>query len=267
MLTSAKGSQPGRVLRTRSLLAAHRPKRAEHGHRIRRGDGEAGGLTLPRSEEEDNGGPRQPQYLHPSRAPRGVRASARILNRLDSIHGLLEDGRVVEVGRGEYYRERDAVLVRNKVALRARFASIRRVLAGFFAPPLLAGTLAESKEARDQSISSAFPRRSKSTRCSPSHTPASSQSRRRRQQVEPEPQPISWGNISQGTPLFKTKMMPVRAALSVTRSLPLLGLGGSARSSGSTIYHSSSVIGYLAISWSYPRSQFCKAHSVWRTLA
>ena len=74
MLASAKGSQPGRVHRTKSLLATHRHQRAAHRHRIRRGDGEAGGRTLPRSGEVDNSGPRQPQHPHPNRALRGVRA-------------------------------------------------------------------------------------------------------------------------------------------------------------------------------------------------
>ena len=49
-----------------------------------------------------------------------------------------------------------------------------------FGPPG-AATLDESKDARSQSISSALPKRSKSLRCSHSHTPASCHSSRRRQ--------------------------------------------------------------------------------------
>ena len=84
-----------------------------------------------------------------------------LLDRLDGVHGLLQDRRVVDVGGREDYRERDAPSVRNNVALRARFCLIRRIRAGSLAP-LLAGTLAESKEARSQSIRSASPSRSKS---------------------------------------------------------------------------------------------------------
>src|SRR5918994_5318494 len=124
---------------------------------------------------------------------------------LDAVHQLLEDHRVVGIGGGEHHAERDAPSVRNNVALRARFSLIRRILAGFCAP-LLAGMEAESKEALSQSIRSTSPGRSNRTLCRRSHTPASCHSRKRRQQVTPDAQPISWGSISQGMPLFKTKM-------------------------------------------------------------
>jgi hypothetical protein len=114
-----------------------------------------------------------------------------------------------------------------------------------FFGPLLAGTLAESKEALSQSISSPSPRRSSSTRCNFSHTPASCQSRKRRQQVEHDPQPIFLGSISHGMPLVKTKTIPVRAARSSMRGLPPLGLGSSSGNSGSTISQSSSVTSSL----------------------
>ena len=169
-----------------------------------------------------------------------------LLDRLDGVHGLLQDRRVVDVGGREDYRERDAPSVRNNMALRSRFAFIRRIRPGLFAP-LLAGTLAESNEALSQSMRSASPRRFNSTRWSSSHTPASCQSRKRRQHVDPDPQPISWGSISQGMPLFRTKTMPVRAARSSTRGLPPLGLGGSGSNSGSTISHSSSDTSSLLI--------------------
>src|SRR5215217_3706968 len=168
-----------------------------------------------------------------------------------SVDELFEDHRVVDVCRAEHHTERDAPSVRNKVALRARFSFIRRILADLVAP-LLAGMEAESKQARSHSIWSASPRRSKSTRCSRSQTPASCHSRKRRQHVTPEPQPISWGNISQGMPLFSTKMMPLRAARSSTRGLPPCGLGASDGSSGSMISHSSSLTNSLAISSTYP---------------
>ena len=120
-----------------------------------------------------------------------ARASTRRLaDRLYGIHGLFQDLRVVDVGRRVDHRERDASAVDHNMALRARFALIRRIGAGSLAPPG-AATLAESKDARSQSIWSASPKRSKSLRCSRSHTPASFHSLRRRQQVIPEPQPIS----------------------------------------------------------------------------
>src|SRR5215211_4267693 len=111
---------------------------------------------------------------------------------------------------------------------------------------------AESKQARSHSIWSASPRRFKSTRCRRSQSPASCHSRNRRQHVTPEPQPISWGKISQGMPLFSTKMMPVRAARSSTRGLPPCGLGDSGGSSSSITSHSSSLTNSLAIFPTYP---------------
>jgi hypothetical protein len=125
------------------------------------------------------------------------------------------------------------------MALRARFAAIRRVRADGDAP-FLAETLALSSAARLQSIRSAAPSRSRSARWSRSQTPACCQSRSRRQQVTPEPQPISGGSSSHGMPLLSTKRMPVRAARSGTRGRPPLGLGGSDGNSGSMMAHNSS---------------------------
>jgi hypothetical protein len=150
------------------------------------------------------------------------------------------------------------------MALRARFSFIRRILTGFWAP-FLAGLEAESKEALSQSIWSASPRRFNSTRCSRSHTLACCHSRKRRQQVTPEPQPISWGNISQGMALFKTKMMALRAARSSTRGLPPSGLGSSGGNSGSTIFQSSSLTNTLAMFPAYPDTSVLKESlSGWR---
>ncbi len=154
------------------------------------------------------------------------RSSPRTLNGLYSVDELFEDHRIVDVCCGEHHREWEAPSVQNKMALRTLLSFIRRVLAGFCAP-LLAGMEAESSEARSQSIWSASPRRLSKTRCSLSHTPASCHSFRRLQQVIPEPQPISWGSISQGIPLFSTNTMPVRAARSSMRGLPPWGFGGS----------------------------------------
>jgi hypothetical protein len=122
----------------------------------------------------------------------------------------------------------------------------------------LAGMEAESSEARSQSICSASPRRSRRTRCSLSHTPASCHSFKRRQQVIPEPQPISFGSISQGIPLFSTKTIPVRAARSLMRGLPPWGFGGSGGRSGAMVSHSSSVTSSLAMFSCYPLNGFVR---------
>src|SRR3712207_4644949 len=60
--------------------------------------------------------------------------SAGPLDRLDRIHGLLQDLRVMDVGGAEDYRERDAPSVCHNMALRARFCLIRRIRAGSSAP-------------------------------------------------------------------------------------------------------------------------------------
>ena len=185
------------------------------------------------------------------------RSASGTLDGFYSVDELFENHRVVNVRRADHRAERDAPSVRNKVALRALLSLIRRILAGFRAP-LLAGMEAESRQARSHSIWSASPRRSKSVWCRRSHTPASCHSRNRRQHVTPEPQPISWGNISQGMPLFSTKMMPLRAARSSTRGLPPCGLGGSGGSSGSMISHSSSLTNSLAMPSTYPDTMVLK---------
>jgi hypothetical protein len=64
------------------------------------------------------------------------RASQRPLDRLDRFHHGLEQRHVIHVRRREPDGERDAVGVDHKMALRARFAAIRRIPAGRFAPDL-----------------------------------------------------------------------------------------------------------------------------------
>jgi hypothetical protein len=72
-------------------------------------------------------------------------------------------------------------------------------------------------------------------------TPRCCQCRSRRQQVTPEPQPISWGSISQGMPLRKTKTIPVKQARSSTGGRPRLpGLALWRGSSDWTTFQSSS---------------------------
>jgi hypothetical protein len=161
-------------------------------------------------------------------------------NRRDGIEQLREDDRVVAIGSGQECGERDAGAVDHKMALAARFSPIRWIRAGALAP-LLAAMLAESNDARLQSIWSASPKRSSNSRWSRFQTPASCQSRRRRQHVTPDPQPSSCGSISHGIPVLSTKMMPPRAARSETRGRPPLGLGGSGGSSGATRAHNASL--------------------------
>jgi hypothetical protein len=65
----------------------------------------------------------------------------------------------VDVGRREPDGERDALPVDHNMALRARFAAVRRIRANLLlgASPPLAWTLDPSRLARDQSIWSASP--------------------------------------------------------------------------------------------------------------
>ena len=108
-------------------------------------------------------------------------------HRVDQV---LEDAAVVNVGGGEPDGKRDTVGISNDVPLGSRPTTIRRVQADALAP-LLAARDVLSRHARRQSIPPARPSRSRSTRWSRSHTPASCHSLKRRQQVMPEPQPIS----------------------------------------------------------------------------
>ncbi len=153
---------------------------------------------------------------------------------------------VVPVCRGQANAEWRSLRIGDDVVFRAGFPPIRRVGAGFFAPPT-ARSDALSTTARRQSIWSAPLSLASNTRWSLRQTPAACQSRRRRQQVIPAPQPISCGRSSQGIPVLSTKRMPVIAGRSATRGRPPLGLGGSGGMSGSRISHSSSGTSGLAI--------------------
>ena len=172
--------------------------------------------------------------------------SSRLLYRLDSVNHISESVAIMHVGRGADYRERNSFGVDHNMALRARFAFIRRIGAGTFAP-FLAAMLAESTAARDHSILPASPSLSSSTWWRRSHTPAFCQSLSLRQQVMPLPQPISGGRYSHGKPVLSTKMMPVRAARLGTLGRPPFGLSGSGGNSGSITSHSSSESIGLAI--------------------
>ena len=88
-----------------------------------------------------------------------------LLDRRDRIGQVLEDDRLVAVGPLQERGERDAATVDHQVALRSRFAAIRRVRADVVAP-LLAGTLALSSRAQLQSMRSASPTSERSGRSS-----------------------------------------------------------------------------------------------------
>jgi hypothetical protein len=152
----------------------------------------------------------------------------------------------MDISCRDRHRERDALALDHKMALRARFAAIRRILPGFSAPPT-AATLEESNEARDQSMRSAWPRRSNKTRCNLCQTPASCHSLSRRQQVIPLPQPISGGRYSHGNPVESTKRMPRSTSRSGTRGRPPRDFSGSGGSKGLMTAHSSSVINCFAM--------------------
>jgi hypothetical protein len=140
----------------------------------------------------------------------------------DGIDHRFQHSRVVDVGRRMSNRQWDTSAVDHEVALRARFASIRRIGPGVLAPPG-AGTLPESSEARDPSMWPAIPHRSSRTRWRSFHTPATCQSRQRRPQVIPLPPPISWGSIAHGIPVLRTKSIPVNAARLPRHGRPPLG--------------------------------------------
>ena len=147
---------------------------------------------------------------------------------------------VMDIRARERARERDAVGVGNNMVLATAFAPIRRVWAGFFAPPT-ARTLELSTAATDRSIASLARSFASSSSWILSQTPASCHSCSRRQQVTPEPHPISLGRYSQGIPVRRTKRMPVRTLRRSTGFRPgwclLRGFTGI---SGSISSHSSS---------------------------
>jgi hypothetical protein len=173
-------------------------------------------------------------------------STAPTLDRLNGVHRREHHPRVVDVGRREPHRERDALPVHDHMAFRARFAAIRRIRPGLIAP-FSALTDEESSEARDQSMRSASPSRSSNTRWSFCRTPASCHSRSLRQQVIPEPQPISGGRYSHGRPVESTKRMPRSTSRSGMRGRPPRTFSGSGGSKGLMTAQSSSLINCLAM--------------------
>lgn len=184
------------------------------------------------------------------------RPTPRTRNGRNAIQEFFQDFGIVNIGSCQHDGQRNAFSIDEKMVLRARFAFVRRVGTSFVAP-LFAATVAESTDARLQSICPARPSFSKSMRCRRSQTPALCHSWSRRQQVMPLPQPISLGSISQGMPLRRTKRMPVNAARSGTRGRPPFGFGFSGGNRGATCSHnlSSSIGRILRLRITYLR--FC----------
>lgn len=175
-----------------------------------------------------------------------ARPADRTLDGADSIDGFFHHLDVVNIRRRDRHCQRNAKSFDHQMALRALFAAIRRILSGFIAP-FCAGTADESRAARDQSMRSASPSRSSSTRCSFFQTPASCHSLSLRQQVMPEPQPISGGRYSHGNPVASTKRMPRSTSRFGMRGRPPRRFSGSGGSNGSITAHSSSVINCFAM--------------------
>lgn len=169
---------------------------------------------------------------------------------LDRRNGIDQGNRLLGVvdicGRVDNGQRRSLTIAGN-MPFRAIFAAIGGIGASL-RPPKTARTEQLSKTALDQSISSASPNSSNSTRHTLFHTPASCQSRKRRQQVMPLPQRISWGRYSQGQPVRSTNKMPVSAARAGTGGRPPFGLRFGGGNSGSIRAHNSSVSSGLDIS-------------------
>jgi hypothetical protein len=160
-------------------------------------------------------------------------------------HGnLIERGqrreRIMPLGPGEGKSQGSTVAIDDQMPFRAFFRAIR----GIFAcqrPPKTARIEALSMLALSQSSLSSRLKRSRSACSNFFHTPRRCHARIRRQQVTPEPHPISWGSISQGMPLLRTKTIPVKQARSSTGRRPRLpGRALWRGSNGLTISQSSS---------------------------
>lgn len=176
------------------------------------------------------------QLVRPASGPATTAA-----HRRQGIDQLLEHDRVMPIGARDAKDRRDALALRDDVALAAELAPVRRVGASVLAPRGLA-TLAASMLARLKSSLPAPRNSSSNSRCRRCHTPAACQSRRRRQQVMPLPKPSSWGSSSQGMPVRSTSRMPLRAISSLTRGRPPLAEATTTGNSGATFLNSAALI-------------------------
>jgi hypothetical protein len=183
-------------------------------------------------------------------------ATARLADRRDSIHDLFQDLGVVDVGRRVNHRERDTSSVDHNMALRARFALIRRIRSGPLDP---------RERTRSPSPKTPAPNRSGRLLLSDQEPPVQSLPHTC---LVPffEASPTSHtraaahllGEHLPGDAAFEDEDMPVRAARSSMRGLPPLGLGGSSGSSGSITSQSSSLTSSLVIPSAYPSPGFVR---------
>lgn len=175
-------------------------------------------------------------------------------HRWQGVNQRIEDHRIVTVGASDTEHQRDALAVRDEVALAAKFASVRGIGARVRAPRGLA-TLAPSMLTRLKSSLSALRNSSRSNKCSLCQTCAACQSRRRRQQVMPLPKPSSWGSSSQGMPVRSTNTMPLRACSSLSLGRPPLAEGVNAGNSGSIFLKSAALISLFLFRPMYLQTQ------------
>ncbi len=193
-----------------------------------------------------------------------ARATTRLFDRRNPIDQSDGHFRIMNIGTGVLNGQRGALAVNNQMALRAIFAPIRGIGAGF-RPPKTARTEQLSIADVDQSMASARPNSSSKASHIFCQTPAACQSRSRRQQVMPQPQPISLGRYSQGVPVLSTNKILLRHARLGTRGRPPLGLGGSGGRWGSIRCHNSSVSSGLAIITSSMTSGYNSYQMSYRT--
>ena len=169
-------------------------------------------------------------------------------NWRDTIHQRYQLCHIMSICTGKLYRKRDTIGIGYQMVFRAFFAAIRWIWA-CFCPPKTALTEVESTIEREKSMMSACRRLSNKVLWILSHIPACCQSFSLRQQVIPEPHPNSCGKSSQPIPVFSTKRMPFKTALSDRRFRPgyrnlLLFFG----INGSMIFHNLSSSICLAMS-------------------
>ncbi len=139
------------------------------------------------------------QLLRPFAGP----ASARRFDRRNRIQELLEDFGVMDVRRSKDNGKWEAERVGQQVAFGARLAAIGRVRPDLLTP-FLAGTVAESTQACDQSMVPHRPSRSSRFLKSRMNTLAFCHSRKRRQHVTPLPYPSCLGSLRHGIPVLST---------------------------------------------------------------
>ena len=142
-----------------------------------------------------------------------------------AVQQVLERHAVVGVGARQHEGERGAGPIGDQVALRAEPASIGRIQPRLIAS-FSAASDARSMQARLQSMRSADRSRPSNSQRELVPKVAACQSRGRRKHVMPDPHPISSGSISNWMPVRSTNRIPVSAARSGTRSLPLRDRGG-----------------------------------------